>query len=216
MRNRFAVTPWITAAVVLAVAAVLGLTLSAPALGEGSLCLTDDEAGEAMDMAVVTGVTANSVGGTECKYTGSPRKQAGAQVTLVSWVSRAGEKPALEATKESLCKLAKLLQTSDTLKGCAYAKSALKERDPVRLIRLLYALADKFGGAAPLHSIGHNPGYLWEPSLETKLTGSFAVFYETTVDRFVFVTCTRIYKARGADPVCAQEAARRLYAELTK
>jgi hypothetical protein len=216
MRDRCTSTAAVIVASAFLLAAAVALLQPVPAFGEGSLCLSSDDAGIAMSAAVVIVLPGKYVGGTNCEYKGAPKKGAAPRKILATWVSAKGTTPSIEGLKSNLCKLAKLLETSGSKKSCAYAKAALKEHNPVRLVRLLYALSNHSGTAFDISGrLGGNPGYVWTPDSSTGISGSIALFYEQDEDRFVTAVCSAIYVRGGADPLCAQEAARLLYAELT-
>jgi hypothetical protein len=124
--------------------------------------------------------------------------------------------PAISELKASVCKLAALRGTPEAERACGAAKLAPKERDPVRLVRLLHIAAAGSGTASPLGAIiGSDPGYIWEPDSATGLAGTQVLFYVEKLKRFATTACISIYRSGGIDYACGIAAARLLHAGLT-
>ena len=202
-----------------------GLAFAVPLAGAGvprliPCALSQEDAAISMNVmrAIVikgNGSKGDLGAGSQCEYAGSPKQGAAPTKGLTIWVSDGGL-PGLQELKTKICWLRKYLKTDESIRACGAATEALKERDPIRLVRALFIAAQNSGDATAWSShLGGNPGYLWDPEPATKLTGSSAFYYVERLKRFVSITCIAIYAPFGRDSRCASEAADRLYVDLT-
>lgn len=142
-----------------------------------------------------------------CAFIGYPRKGPAAGTHLLKVRVYPQGLPGARNFAKAICKVSP--------GACKYGAVLVKERDPVRYMRLLYALADEAGSAVDMSNTfpGPGPAFLWEA--KPPLVGTVLIFYVPKTKQFATTFCNRIYgKGGNEEDTCAFVSARNVYIEI--